>query len=93
MEYHLGAENLQRLAGNTVRNDTGGHMPLTGDFGEAIRERLQRDPGFGETLLEEGVKCLLAGEMDIGKSVLRDYVNAMIGVQELGGLTPKSPRA
>ena len=68
-------------------------MPLTRDFRETIRERLQRDPGFREALLEEGVKCLLSGEVDFGKSVLRDYVNATIGFQELGGMTHKSPKS
>ena len=42
-------------------------------------------------LLKEGVRCLLAGEVDVGESVLRDYVNATIGFRELGGLTAKSP--
>ena len=68
-------------------------MPLTRDFRETIRERLRSDPGFREALLEEGVKCLLAGEVDVGKSVLRDYVNATIGFQELGGMTRKSPKS
>ena len=68
-------------------------MPLTRDFRVTIRERLERDPGFREALLEEGVQCLLAGEVDVGKSVLRDYVNATIGFQELGGLTAKSPKS
>lgn len=68
-------------------------MPLTRDFRETIRERLQRDPEFGEALLAEGVKCLLSGEVDVGKSVLRDYVNATIGFQELGGMIHKSPKS
>lgn len=29
-------------------------MPLTQDFRETIRERLKRDTGFREALLEEG---------------------------------------
>ena len=68
-------------------------MPLTRDFRVTIRERLERYPGFREALLQEGVQCLLAGEVDVGKSVLRDYVNATIGFQELGGLTAKSPKS
>ena len=64
-------------------------MPLTRDFRVTTRERLERGPGFREALLEEGVQCLLAGEVDVGKSVLRDYVNATIGFQELGGLTAR----
>ncbi len=68
-------------------------MPLTRDFRVTLRERLDHDPGFREALLEEGVQCLLAGEVDVGKSVLRDYVNATIGFRELGGLTAKSPKS
>ena len=68
-------------------------MPLTRDFRVTLRERLDHDPGFREALLEEGVQCLLAGEVDLGKSVLRDYVNATIGFRELGGLTAKSPKS
>ncbi|MYE58046.1 MAG: transcriptional regulator [Alphaproteobacteria bacterium] len=68
-------------------------MPLTRDFKETIRARTARDPEFRETLLEEGVQCLLAGDVETGKSVLRDYINATIGFRELGGLTDKSPKS
>ena len=68
-------------------------MPLTRDFKETIRARIERDRGFREALLEEGVECLLAGDVETGKSVLRDYINATIGFAELGGLTDKSPKS
>ena len=69
------------------------HMPLTRDFRETVRERLAHDPGFREALLEEGVTCMLGGEVDVGISLLRDYVNATIGFRELGGMTHKSPKS
>ena len=62
------------------------------DFKVTVRERLQRDPSFREALLEEAVDCLLASDVETGKSLLRDYVNATIGFGELGGLTA-SPEA
>ena len=31
--------------------------------------------------------------MDIGKAVLRDYINATIGFERLGNLTDKSPNS
>ena len=34
-----------------------------------------------------GMVEYFAGEMDTRKAVLRDYINATIGFQELGGLT------
>lgn len=68
-------------------------MVLTRDFKETIQARIERDPTFREELLKEGVECLLSGDMDTGKAVLRDYINATIGFQELGGLTAKSPKS
>lgn len=43
--------------------------------------------------MAEAVERMFAGEFDVGKSVLRDYVNATIGFQELGCLTAKSPKS
>ena len=68
-------------------------MALTRDFKVTVRERLQRDPSFREALLEEAVDCLLAGDVETGKSLLRDHVNATVGFVELGGLTKKSPKS
>ncbi len=68
-------------------------MALTRDFKVTVRERLQRDPSFREALLEEAVDCLLSSDVETGKSLLRDYVNATIGFGELGGLTEKSPKS
>ena len=68
-------------------------MPLTRDFKETVRARIERDPNFRKALLEEGVECLISGDVETGKSVLRDYINATIGFQELGRLTDKSPKS
>ena len=68
-------------------------MALTRDFKVTVRERLQRDPAFREALLAEAVDCLLSSDVETGKSLLRDYVNATIGFGELGGLTGKSPKS
>ena len=68
-------------------------MPLTRDFKETVQGRAQHDPAFREALLEEGVECLLAGDVDAGKIVLRDYINATIGFEELGAATDKSPKS
>ena len=68
-------------------------MPLTRDFKETVQARAARDQAFREELLKEGVECLLAGDVDAGKIVLRDYINATIGFEELGLLTNKSPKS
>ncbi len=68
-------------------------MALTRDFKETVQARAQRDPAFREGLLQEGVECLLSGDVDTGKVLLRDYVNATIGFEELGSLTNKPPKS
>ena len=68
-------------------------MALTRDFKETIQARVERDPAFREALLKEGVECLLSGDVETGKTVLRDYINATIGFEALGDLTDKSPKS
>ena len=68
-------------------------MVLTRDFKETIQARVERDPAFREALLKEGVQCLLSGDVETGKAVLRNYINATIGFEALGGLTDKSPKS
>ena len=68
-------------------------MPLTRDFKETVQARARRDPAFREGLLKEGVECLLAGDVDAGKIILRDYINATIGFEELSSLTNKPSKS
>jgi hypothetical protein len=38
-------------------------------------------------LLKEGIETLLAGDVDTGKSILRDYIKATVGFEQLGAAT------
>jgi len=68
-------------------------MPLTQDFKKTIQDRLKRDPEFREQLLKEGVECLVSGDVETGKTILRDYINATVGFQELSVLTHKPAKS
>jgi len=68
-------------------------MALTKDFKDTIQARAQRDPAFRKTLLQEGVECLLAGDIDTGKAVLRDYINATVGFEALAEVFDKSSKS
>jgi DNA-binding phage protein len=48
-----------------------------------VEDRLARDPGFREALLRESIETMLAGDVEAGKSVLRDYIKATIGFTAL----------
>ena len=52
-----------------------------------------RDPEFRIGLMTEAIECVLNDEVDVAKVLLRDYVNATVGFQELGILTRKSPKS
>jgi DNA-binding phage protein len=58
-------------------------MPLTHDFKETILARARHDPDFRRALLREAVQCVINGDLATGKGVLRDYVNATLGFQDL----------
>src|SRR3970282_241462 len=45
------------------------------------------------TFAGEGVECLLAGDLDTGKAILRDYINATIGFEELSRLTRRPAKS
>ena len=51
-------------------------MALTCDFKETIKARVQHDPVFREELIKEVIRCIRAGDVDTGKAVMRDYINA-----------------
>ena len=68
-------------------------MPLTKDFKETVRERARKDRRFRQALLSEAADSFLAGDVSTGKAVLRDYVHATIGFEELGRATKKSPKS
>ena len=65
-------------------------MTLTRDFKQTAKARARRDATFREAVLTENVECLLAGNMDVGKAMLRNCIDATIGFKELGKRTAKS---
>lgn len=68
-------------------------MVLTRSFKTTVMERAGRDPAFRRALLAEALNALLDGDVDTGKSVLRDYINAGVGFTTLAaavGTPPKS---
>ena len=68
-------------------------MPLTRDFKQTIRARAQRDAKFRRELLREAVESFLSGDLEAGKTILRDYINATVGFPELAEVTHRSPKS
>lgn len=68
-------------------------MALTRSFKDTVKARAERDPAFRDALLTEAVDQFLAGDLETGKAVLRDYINATIGFERLAEETGSSSKS
>ncbi len=68
-------------------------MALTKSFKELVQKRAASDPAFGQALLRESIDAMLAGDVDTGKTILRDYIKATIGFERLGAETGTQPKS
>lgn len=62
-------------------------MALTREFKETIQARVRADRGFRNALLSDGIEQMLGGDVDAGKAILRDYIKATVGFEQLGADT------
>jgi len=67
-------------------------MPLTKDFNDTVRDRLQKSETFRRALLREAIDCMIAGDVETGKSLLRKYINGTVGFIKLGADLNRSPK-
>ena len=58
-------------------------MALTREFKQTVKLRAESDPAFRAALLSDAVELLLEGDVETGKAVLRDFINATIGFEQL----------
>lgn len=68
-------------------------MALTRDFKQSIVDRVEREPAFAKSLLDEAATLFLNGEPDVARLVLRDLINATIGFEQLAVETHKPSKS
>ena len=68
-------------------------MAILRNFKETVQARALHDPAFREGLLRESIDNMLAGDIETGRILLRDYINATVGFEELSRLLQKSPKS
>jgi hypothetical protein len=54
-------------------------MARTKSFKDLVQSRVKTDKKFAEALLREGIDAVLGGDVESGKSILRDYIKATVG--------------
>ena len=68
-------------------------MALTREFKQTVQARAERDRAFRLGLFEEAIECFLNDEIETGKILLRDYVNATIGFENLARALDRNPKS
>jgi DNA-binding phage protein len=68
-------------------------MALTRAFKDTVQARAQSDASFRDALFQEAIEMMLLGDMDTGKAILRDYINATVGFEILAEFTKKNPKS
>ncbi len=68
-------------------------MALTKDFKDTIKARAEVDPAFRRALLVEAMNEFLADNIDVAKSMLRDYINATISFEPLAQKLHKNSKS
>jgi hypothetical protein len=58
-----------------------------------VQHRVAKDSAFAAVLLREGIDTMLAGDVETGKAILRDYIKATVGFEKLGAATDTPPKS
>jgi len=61
-------------------------------FDDMLKGMTDNNPQFASEMLEEALNTILAGDVDDGRILLRQYVKATIGFQELAKRTGKQDK-
>jgi hypothetical protein len=56
-------------------------------FKDLVQHHVKTDKAFAEALLREGIDAMLSGDVETGKTILRDYIKATVGFEKLGQAT------
>ena len=68
-------------------------MTTTKSFRDTVATRAANDLDFRYGLLTESLDAMLSGDLETGKSLLRDYINATTGFETLAKGIDKSPKS
>ena len=68
-------------------------MAKTRNLRDLVERHVQGDAKFTEALLREGIDAMLSGDLDTGKTIMRDYIKATVGFEKLAEATDTPPKS
>ena len=63
------------------------NAPVGRSFDEMVQARVGREAAFADALLQMAVQEMLAGDLDVARSLIRDVIKGSIGYAELSRRT------
>jgi hypothetical protein len=72
---------------NVARAERRREMVKSRSFKELVQGNVKTDKKFAEALLR------LSGDIETGKTILRDYIKATVGFEKLGAATDTPPKS
>ena len=67
-------------------------MARTKSFRNLVERHVKGDRIFAEALLREGIDAMLSGDLETGKTIMRDYIKATVGFEKLAKATDTPPK-
>jgi hypothetical protein len=86
----IGKLTSRASAGSAVRNEK---MARAKSFKDLVEQQIKSDKKFAEALLREGIDAMLSGDLDTGKTIIRDYIKATVGFEKLAAATDTPPKS
>jgi hypothetical protein len=68
-------------------------MARAKSFRDLVERHVKDDPKFAEALLREGIDAMLSGNLETGKTIMRDYIKATVGFEKLSKATRTPPKS
>jgi hypothetical protein len=68
-------------------------MVKTRKFSDTVKADLAASAEFRRAMLSEALASMMAGDVETGKIVLREYVNGTVGFLKLGTALGRSPKS
>jgi hypothetical protein len=65
----------------------------TRKFSETVKTDIASSAKYRRAMLGEAVSCMVSGDVDTGKIVLREYINGTVGFLKLGAALGRSPKS
>lgn len=68
-------------------------MALTRKFKDTVQKRVNSDARFKKAMLQEAVNEFLAGDFNVAKSILKNYVNATSSFEAIAKVIHKNDKS